>query len=164
MNECSHPVLRQEACSSTQSPFPSFEGHVPSFCCKGPTGAICLAGPGVGLPSSGLADQVSCLSTGPSSAVMLVLVLGQTVCFTFPQLGGWGPDPHLTILMPLHLHFQPHVSPLVFIICSELSLSLCCREPGGKGEQLPYFLLFRGRSPSFPFIVSWVPRTQGFVG
>lgn len=84
------PVLRQEFYFSAHSPFPFLKAQVPRFYCKAPQVLF------VCWPRSGAAElrlgqlEASYMSTGPSSAVMLVWVLGQTECSPFPQLGWLG--------------------------------------------------------------------------
>lgn len=123
-------MLRHEVCSSALSPFPSsLKGHFPFLCSQAPQVLFVVLAQAWGCQAQvwHTEGQLHVNQSCPLlCSDLLVLMLDQTV-FYFPRL----VTGDLT-------HSSSSCPPFLFPCKS----SLCCREPGGKGKVLPYFLLF----------------------
>lgn len=155
-------MLRPEASSSALSPFHSRAISPISISLTlsrliGPTGAICCAGPGVGLPSKGLAytkGQLHAHQSGPFPLWSCWLSCW-IKCFTFPDW--WhlsSPSYHS------HPTFLPHLNPLVLVICSDCSLPSVAGNQEER-ERCCHISYSLGMDSPFPLLVSWVPMDSG---
>lgn len=121
--QCSHTVLRLEACSSALSPLcSSLKGHFPSFSFHRPHRCYLLCWLRCGAAELSLAYRRSAACQS-----ILSPPLQQSVAFNagsnsvlLSQTGGWGPDP------PSNPSYLPHPSS-----CSHVksSLRICSDHP-----------------------------------